>query len=62
MMNVLIPMWWGGFSEGMKWNLSNTISVLIPMWWGGFSEAIRFVQNLGRMGLNPHVVGRFFRA
>ena len=36
---VLIPMWWGGFSELLvllkywsRW------LVLIPMWWGGFSE------------------------
>ena len=35
---VLIPMWWGGFSES-TWNLPKKQSaVLIPMWWGGFSE------------------------
>ena len=60
---VLIPMWWGGFSELLvllkywsRW------LVLIPMWWGGFSE---FIDNkaFGKSySLNPHVVGRFFRA
>ena len=31
------------------------------MWWGGFSEAKRsMLKDLGE-GLNPHVVGRFFR-
>ena len=37
---VLIPMWWGGFSED---DLSEGLiggKVLIPMWWGGFSEAV----------------------
>ena len=32
------------------------------MWWGGFSE---FVAEAGKeleQSLNPHVVGRFFRA
>ena len=37
---VLIPMWWGGFSENTKANKVNRfMEVLIPMWWGGFSES-----------------------
>ena len=62
LLKVLIPMWWGGFSEKLK-NLFQMWlkKVLIPMWWGGFSEekipeVIPFIR-----GLNPHVVGRFFR-
>ena len=36
---VLIPMWWGGFSEsGNVDDTELTPEVLIPMWWGGFSE------------------------
>ena len=36
---VLIPMWWGGFSEMSLFDLSlEEDNVLIPMWWGGFSE------------------------
>ena len=36
---VLIPMWWGGFSErGIKFTYKEADNVLIPMWWGGFSE------------------------
>ena len=35
--------------------------VLIPMWWGGFSEMRVMMNNLNQKGLNPHVVGRFFR-
>ena len=35
--------------------------VLIPMWWGGFSEVIDSVTWINTEGLNPHVVGRFFR-
>ena len=37
--DVLIPMWWGGFSEPARlYRLGNGMEVLIPMWWGGFSE------------------------
>ena len=37
---VLIPMWWGGFSEdGEPKELDISSFVLIPMWWGGFSES-----------------------
>ena len=35
---VLIPMWWGGFSEAYEAAQSEYAYVLIPMWWGGFSE------------------------
>ena len=60
---VLIPMWWGGFSEMlMRSILLYRKSVLIPMWWGGFSEAIEQWEKTASKCLNPHVVGRFFRA
>ena len=37
--NVLIPMWWGGFSEDAHTGtIEFELQVLIPMWWGGFSE------------------------
>ena len=37
---VLIPMWWGGFSEGFfSKQVRKSTKVLIPMWWGGFSES-----------------------
>ena len=33
------------------------------MWWGGFSEGeIHPELRDSALGLNPHVVGRFFRA
>ena len=32
------------------------------MWWGGFSETRVYVEDGRKVGLNPHVVGRFFRA
>ena len=55
-------MWWGGFSE-WKIFLKQTefVHVLIPMWWGGFSESSFNSSLLPMYGLNPHVVGRFFR-
>ena len=37
--NVLIPMWWGGFSESVNRRICFNLEVLIPMWWGGFSES-----------------------
>ena len=38
------------------------ILVLIPMWWGDFSEEDRLAAVIAsHKGLNPHVVGRFFR-
>ena len=60
---VLIPMWWGGFSEiEFRGTYTGSNIVLIPMWWGGFSEAEMNASNINQLGLNPHVVGRFFRA
>ena len=41
-------------------NLMNLTKVLIPMWWGGFSE-FNQRKEVPTQGLNPHVVGRFFR-
>ena len=42
-LGVLIPMWWGGFSEYSNYRiLEGCEMVLIPMWWGGFSELRRF--------------------
>ena len=32
------------------------------MWWGGFSESLRHYALIQMSCLNPHVVGRFFRA
>ncbi len=32
------------------------------MWWGGFSEVVARNNMDGTVRLNPHVVGRFFRA
>ena len=32
------------------------------MWWGGFSENIKDLNYERLYCLNPHVVGRFFRA
>ena len=40
--------------------IANDDWVLIPMWWGGFSEA-HGGDGGECLGLNPHVVGRFFR-
>ena len=60
--NVLIPMWWGGFSELNKYANMLHNAVLIPMWWGGFSEDETCKPYPYRQSLNPHVVGRFFRA
>ena len=58
---VLIPMWWGGFSESLlTLLLVASVAVLIPMWWGGFSE-LRITGNSEVISLNPHVVGRFLR-
>ena len=37
---VLIPMWWGGFSETKAKAMKDQKEVLIPMWWGGFSEKL----------------------
>ena len=31
------------------------------MWWGGFSEKNSSGKCVRKIGLNPHVVGRFFR-
>ena len=31
------------------------------MWWGGFSEKASNFKKQKETGLNPHVVGRFFR-
>ena len=31
------------------------------MWWGGFSEENVRILMASNRGLNPHVVGRFFR-
>ena len=31
------------------------------MWWGGFSEHLMTSTTMLGYGLNPHVVGRFFR-
>ena len=42
---------------GMK----SIFPVLIPMWWGGFSESLKRSDYNHCRGLNPHVVGRFFR-
>ena len=53
-------MWWGGFSELTDMRGNKKIWVLIPMWWGGFSEVWEHAPE-GTLGLNPHVVGRFFR-
>ena len=58
---VLIPMWWGGFSESFGSDNIYHNEVLIPMWWGGFSENGWEVDCERTFGLNPHVVGRFFR-
>ena len=61
--DVLIPMWWGGFSEFYAESAKEFAdNVLIPMWWGGFSEESRLQLILSCQSLNPHVVGRFFRA
>ena len=43
-------------------NLTLTAKVLIPMWWGGFSELRTDIKFGEDWSLNPHVVGRFFRA
>ena len=48
MYRVLIPMWWGGFSELEAVHSKPRIyCVLIPMWWGGFSEEddVMMLQN-----------------
>ena len=59
---VLIPMWWGGFSESdVGQAIMIAYAVLIPMWWGGFSEKKRAEAIREALSLNPHVVGRFFR-
>ena len=55
-------MWWGGFSERhLYYAYVKTYYVLIPMWWGGFSEITIAETEVSVLGLNPHVVGRFFR-
>ena len=55
-------MWWGGFSEAVQGVFGLVPKVLIPMWWGGFSETRMMIFIAKRICLNPHVVGRFFRA
>ena len=55
-------MWWEGFSEATEFKAQKAKElVLIPMWWGGFSEIGCKLHSMHWMGLNPHVVGRFFR-
>ena len=45
---VLIPMWWGGFSEPRIRCHSTGHPVLIPMWWGGFSELLVLLKYWSR--------------
>ena len=60
LVNVLIPMWWGGFSEPNSLDKARLKS-LNPHVVGRFFRAQAKETKRPRRGLNPHVVGRFFR-
>ena len=57
---VLIPMWWGGFSEASGYTEEQReVVVLIPMWWGGFSEKKQKEKELEEFVLIPMWWGGF---
>ena len=59
---VLIPMWWGGFSETEAELKREFPGGLNPHVVGRFFRVRREVPTAAAgNGLNPHVVGRFFR-
>ena len=60
---VLIPMWWGGFSEKRFLMHGLRLPSLNPHVVGRFFRVKADAEvRMEYISLNPHVVGRFFRA